>query len=168
MQDVANILCFECVHPPQGRRFERLQCSLHDPAELASRAFARSLSLILPWLASSLLPLRYCSLSPEPLCNLYHSRSGTLTRAWPSSSRCRRFSRVAPFGALLVRKCQEPSNSTAHTPALLLLSPPITRPLSCTHKESDGDHVDGISRLWAANLVFHRQPQRLAHLLLGR
>ena len=32
------------------------------------------------------------------------------------------------------------------------------------------DHVNGIPRLWAANLVIHRQPhvaQRLAHLLLS-
>jgi hypothetical protein len=32
MQSVGNLLGFECVNRPQGRRFERLQCSLHDPA----------------------------------------------------------------------------------------------------------------------------------------
>ena len=52
-----------------------------------------------------------------------------LTRAWPSSCRCSRFSKVAPVGALLARKCEGPSNSTTHTRPLLL-SPPVSRALS--------------------------------------
>jgi hypothetical protein len=31
MQGVGNFLSSECANRPQGRRFERLQCSLHDP-----------------------------------------------------------------------------------------------------------------------------------------
>jgi hypothetical protein len=54
-----------------------------------------------------------------------------MTRAWNRSSRCRRFSRVAPVGAQPVRKCQGPSNSTAHVPVLLLPSPGRCRARSC-------------------------------------
>ena len=32
MQGVGDFFGSECVNRPQGRRFERLQCSLHDPA----------------------------------------------------------------------------------------------------------------------------------------
>jgi hypothetical protein len=32
MQNVGNLLCFKNANHPQSRRFERLQCSLHDPA----------------------------------------------------------------------------------------------------------------------------------------
>ena len=32
MQGAGDLLSSECVNRPQGRRFERLQCSLHDPA----------------------------------------------------------------------------------------------------------------------------------------
>ena len=55
-----------------------------------------------------------------------------MTRAWTRSSRCRRFNRVAPVGALLVKKCEGPSSITAHVPALLLLSPRISQLLPCT------------------------------------
>jgi hypothetical protein len=80
--------------------------------------------------AASLL-LRYSSLSSAPLHVLY-SQWGTLTRAWPSSCRCRRFSRVEPIGAPLARKCEDPSYSTHQPPPPLLLSPPVPGALSCT------------------------------------
>jgi hypothetical protein len=32
VQYVGDLATFECVHRPQGRRFERLLSSLHDPA----------------------------------------------------------------------------------------------------------------------------------------
>jgi hypothetical protein len=56
-----------------------------------------------------------------------------MTRTLFSSSRCRRFSRVPPVGALLVRKCEGRSHSTAHVPVLLLTA-------AVVH-----DHVDGVS-----------------------
>jgi len=69
-----------------------------------------------------------------------------LTRVWPSSCRYRRFSKLAPVGALLARKCSGPSNldctrartaaaRSAHVRAQLLLgllSSPIPRVVSCT------------------------------------
>ena len=59
-----------------------------------------------------LLPLA-CPLAPFPL-PVGHGDEGV-----PRSPRCRRFSRVAPVGALLLRKCEGPSNSTVHVPVLL-------------------------------------------------
>jgi len=48
---------------------------------------------------------------------------------------------------------------------------PSTVPLTSLFLDVMHDHVHGIPRLWAANLVLHRQSyvaQRLAHLLVGR
>jgi len=67
-----------------------------------------------------LLPLA-CPFAPVPL-PVGHTR--------PISCRCRRFSMVAPVGDPLARKCEGPSNSTVHTHPLLL-SPPVSRALSC-------------------------------------
>jgi hypothetical protein len=62
---------------------------------------------------SASLPLGYCSPSPLLAPFPVPVGHGDERREWPSSSRCRRFSRVAPVGALLVRKCEGPS-TTAH------------------------------------------------------
>ena len=117
------------------------------------------------YVVASNLPLRYCSRSPAPL-HLSHSH-GTLTRAWPSS-RCRRFSRVAPVGAVLARKCSEPSNSTAHEPVLLLLSPPIHRQPCMPMEYPDFGPRHSFSTdspMWRSDSPMSHVAQRLAYLL---
>ena len=56
---------------------------------------------------------------------------------------------MPPVGALLVKKCEGPSNSTAHVPVLLLLSPSIPRPLSC--KIMSMEYPDFGQRTWSSS-----------------
>ena len=63
---------------------------------------------------------------------------------------------TAPVGALLGRKCEGPSNSTAHVRVLLLLSPPILRPLSCTIMLME--YPDFGQRTSTRYAYLHRQP----------
>jgi hypothetical protein len=82
----AHVICARVQHAPSHPFPCALPCAAEGPQ------------------SASLLS-RYCSLSLAPL-HLLHSQEGTLTRAWPSSCRCHRFSKVASVGDPLARKCE--------------------------------------------------------------
>ena len=83
-----------------------------------------------------------------------------------SSSRCRRFIKVAPVGARLA--CQKVRGPfKLYCPSY----PKITTGDGSLRTLVLNPHVDGVARLWASKLVLHRTThasQCVAHLLLAR
>ena len=104
--------------------------------------------------ASSLLPLA-CPLTSFPLPVGHADESVPHPKQMPSLQ----------HGGTRWRPAREEVRRTIklHCPRL-----PLTATLASNLQHA---HVNGIPRLWAANLVLHREPhvsQSLAHLLLGR
>ena len=111
------------------------------------------------------LPRRYCTLSltcplaPFPLPVGHDDEDVAQQHQLQSlSSRCSRFSRVPPLGNLLVKKSEGPSNSTAHVPLLLLLSPPISRRPANSRNTIKGKH--SLPQRCVLYLLFYRSARR--------